>query len=440
MSTGSLTGGPRRRFDPAGSKTFSALAIPNYRRYASGQAISLIGTWMQCVAQTWLVFELTGSGTAIGALVATQTLPVLLLGPYGGVVADRVDKRRLMVALQATMGVLALILGLLTVTHVVTVAEIFVLAALLGLVQTFENPARQSFVLELVGPNDLRNAVTLNSVLVNAARIVGPAAAGILIAVVQAGSCFLINAISFVAVVYSLVTLDSSALEPTPPTSRAKGQLREGIAYVRRTPELLVPLVMMALIGCLSYEFTVSLPIVAKNVLHGDASTYGFMTAAMGLGAVVGGLFTAGRGKTGMRPLSLTASAFAFFIALAAIAPTVPLELVALLFVGAASISVMAIGNSTLQLQAEPQMRGRVMALWAVAFLGTTPIGGPVVGAVAEYAGGRWGLGLGAAVAAVAAAVGFSAVRRMDRRARVGTPVPETVATAEPQLEQTEAR
>ncbi|HEX7353407.1 MAG TPA: MFS transporter [Mycobacteriales bacterium] len=416
------------------------MAIPNYRRYVAGQAISLIGTWMQRVAQSWLVFQLTGSGTAVGALVAVQTLPILLLGPYGGVVADRVDKRRLMVALQSMMGVLALILGLLTVTHVVTVAEIFVLAALLGLNTTFENPARQSFVLEMVGSRDLRNAVTLNSVLVNAARVVGPAAAGIVIGVAGSGPCFLVNAVSFAAVVYSLVSMDASRLQPTTPTVRAKGQLREGVAYVRRTPELLVPLLMMAIIGCLAYEFTVTLPVMAKNVLHGGASTYGFMTAAMGLGAVAGGLVTAGRGKTGMRPMSLMAGVFSLCIVLAALAPTVPLELVALLFVGAASISFMAIGNSTLQLQAAPQMRGRVMALYAVAFLGSTPIGGPVAGAVAEYVGGRWGLGLGAAAAAAAACLGAVAVRRLGRSARDGRPVPETRAAAEAELETAEAR
>ncbi|HEX7354980.1 MAG TPA: MFS transporter [Mycobacteriales bacterium] len=429
----------RRHFDPAATKTFSALAIPNYRRYVAGQSISLVGTWMQRVAQTWLVLELTHSGTLVGALVAAQTLPILLLGPYGGVVADRVDKRRLMVALQSMMGVLALILGLLTVTHVVTVAEIFVLAGLLGLNTTFENPARQSFVLEMVGPRDLRNAVTLNSVLVNAARIVGPSVAGILIGTVGTGVCFLVNAASFAAVVYSLVTMDAAQLQPSTPTARAKGQLREGIAYVRRTPALLVPLLMMAMIGCLSYEFTVTLPIVAKSVLHGGASTYGFMTSAMGLGAVAGGLVTAGRGKTGTRPMAVMAAVFAVFIGLAAVAPTVPLELVALLFVGAASISFMAIGNSTLQLQAAPQMRGRVMALYAVAFLGSTPIGGPVVGAVAEYAGGRWGLGLGAAAAGAAACVGAVAVRHLAGADRVATPVPETAATAEAELETAEA-
>jgi MFS family permease len=413
----------RPNVDVGSSKTFAALAIPNYRRYTGGQAISLIGTWMQTVAQSWLIFQITGSGTDVGLLVAVQTLPVLLLGPYGGVVADRVDKRRLMVALQAMMGVLALVLGLLTVTHHVTVAEIFVLALLLGLNNTFENPARQSFVLEMVGQKDLRNAVTLNSVLVNAARAIGPAIAGILISTVGTGVCFLVNAASFGAVVYSLCTMDTSALRPSPPSGRGKGQLREGLTYVRRTPELLVPLLMMALVGCLAYEFQVTLPVLASHTLHGDASTYGFLTAAMGVGAVVGGLYTAGRGKTGMPAMTLNAAVFAVFLGLAAAAPDLGLALVAMALVGAASVSFLSIGNSTLQLRAAPSMRGRVMALWAVAFLGSTPIGGPVAGYVAEHLGGRAGLGLGAISCAVAAVGGLLVLRRLR-------PAPEEFAAS----------
>jgi MFS family permease len=402
-----------RHFDPAKSKTFSALAIPNYRRYAGGQAISLIGTWMQTVAQSWLIFQITDSGTDVGLLVAVQTLPVLLLGPYGGVVADRVDKRRLMIVLQSMMGVLALVLGLLTVTHRVNVGEIFALAALLGLNNTFENPARQSFVLEMVGQQDLRNAVTLNSVLVNAARAVGPAIAGILISTVGSGVCFLVNAASFAAVVYSLSTMDLAALHPSPGSGRGKGQLREGLSYVRRTPDLLVPLLMMGLVGCLAYEFQVTLPVYASQTLHGDASTYGFLTAAMGVGAIFGGLWAAGRGKTGMRAMTITAAIFAVVLTLAVLAPDEALALVALLLVGAASVTFLSIGNSTLQLRAAPTMRGRVMALWAVAFLGSTPVGGPVAGFVAEHLGGRAGLGLGAIACGIAAVGGLLVVRRL---------------------------
>jgi MFS family permease len=396
-----------------GRVTFAALAIPNYRRYIAGQSVSLIGTWMQMAAQSWLVLSLTGSATTLGVIVALQTLPVLLLGPYGGVVADRVDKRRLMVALQIAMGVQALILGLLTITHSVRLWEIGVLAALLGLNNAFENPARQSFMLELVGGESLRNAVTLNSVLVNVARVIGPAVAGVLIATVGEGPCFLFNAASFVAVVTSLVTLDRAAINPSPPSGREPGQLRAGLRYVRRTPELGVPLAMMALAGALAYEFQVTLPVMARQGLHVGASGFGFMTSAMGVGAVVGGLFVATKGKTGLPTLVLAASAFGVVLLLAALAPSLPTELVALALAGGASISFMSTANSTLQLSAAPSMRGRVMALWFVAFQGSTPIGGPIIGWVMAQAGARAGLGLGGITCLLTALLGLLALRRL---------------------------
>jgi MFS family permease len=405
----------------AGRLTFAALSVPNYRRYYFGQAVSLCGTWMQMTAQSWLVLTLTHSSTALGVVIALQTLPVLLLAPYGGVIADRVDKRRLMVALQSMMGVLALVLGLLTITDVVQLWMVYVLAFLLGLNNTFENPARQAFVLEMVGPEHLRNAVSLNSVLVNAARAVGPAVAGLIIAVGGTGICFLLNAASFVAVVFSLVTLDVSRLQTTPPTARAKRQVREGLAYVARTPDLGGPLLMMALVGCFAYEFSVVLPVVASDTFHGDSAAYGFMTGSMGVGAVVGGLYVAARGRTGLRPLTSAVLAFGLLIAVAAAAPTLWLEVVALAFVGAASVSFLSKGNSTLQLAAEPGMRGRVMALWAVAFLGSTPIGGPIAGLITDAFGGRAGLVLGAAACLVAAALGLLVVRRTSGR----QPAPE---------------
>jgi len=404
----------------AGRVTFAALAVPNYRRYISGQAISLIGTWMQMTAQAWLVLTLTHSSTALGIVIALQTLPVLLFGPYGGVIADRVDKRRLMIALQSAMGLQALALGVLTVAGVVHLWEIGVLAALLGFNNAFENPARQSFMLELVGKEHLRNAVSLNSVLVNVARAIGPAVAGILIATVGDGVCFLVNAGSFVAVVASLMTMDRRALRPTEPTPRARGQLREGLHYVRNTPGLAVPLVMMGVAGCLTYEFQVTLPVMASRGLHVGATGFGFMTASMGVGAVVGGLLVAARGKTGLRPLVLAALAFGVTMSLATLAPNLPLELAALAFAGGASISFMSTGNSTLQLTAAPEMRGRVMSLWFVAFQGSTPIGGPIVGYLMAVAGARAGLGLGAVTCLLVAFGGWIALRRLPeaRRAR----------------------
>jgi MFS family permease len=402
--------------------TFRALSVPNYRRYISGQAISLTGTWMQMTAQSWLVLTLTGSSTDLGLIVALQTLPVLLLGPYGGVIADRVDKRRVMVILQTAMGVQALVLGLLTVTGVVTVWEIGVLAALLGLNNAFENPARQSFMSEMVGAENLRNAVTLNSVLVNVARTIGPAVAGILIATVGVGACFLVNAASFVAVVISLMTLDRSTIHPSIPTVRAAGQLREGLRYIARSPELAIPLVMMALVGCLAYEFQVSLPVMARDGLHAGATGFGFMTSAMGIGAVAGGLLVAWRGSTGLRPLVISAAGFGVALALAALAPSLGLELAALALVGWASISFMSTGNATLQLTAEPTMRGRVMSLWFVAFQGSTPIGGPIIGWVMAEAGARAGLGVGAVTCVLVALLGLLALRRpREREKRLAT-------------------
>lgn len=404
-------------------RTFSALAVPNFRRFFYGQSTSLVGTWMQSVAQSWLVYTLTRSSTALGLVLAVQTLPVLLLGPYAGVIADRTDKRRLMVVLQSLMGLQALALGLLTVVHMVKFWEVCVLAVALGLNNTFENPARQSFVLEMVGREHVRNAVSLNSTMVNAARAVGPAAAGLIIAWTGVGTCFLINAASFVAVVYSLVSMDKATLRPSPPAGRARGQLREGFRYVAGEPRLAVPLVMMAVVGTLAYEFQVSLPVLAKQSFHGNAETYGFLTAAMGAGAVVGGLITATRGRTGLRPLSIAALAFGAAIACTAASPLLALAYGTMALVGWGSVSFLATGNSTLQLSSAANMRGRVMALWAVAFLGSTPIGGPLIGWLIAGTNARIGLGVGGLSALVAAGIGFIAAARLRSKANDVAPL-----------------
>jgi MFS family permease len=317
-----------------------------------------------------------------------------------------------MIVLQALMGAQALTLGLLTVTHVVNTAEVFALALILGLNNAFENPARQAFVLEIVGREHVRNAVSLNSVMVNVARAVGPAVAGIIIASGGIGFCFLLNAASFVAVVVSLMRLNVSALHPSVPTGRGRGQLREGLAYVIRTREIGIPLLMMALVGCFAYEFQVTLPVLAKHDFHGNSVTYGFITAAMGVGAVVGGLWVAARGRTGSLVLVQTCWWFTAAMVLAALAPDIEVELVAMALVGAVSIMALSQGNSTLQLAADPAMRGRVMALWAVAFLGSTPIGGPIAGVVSEQFGGRGGLLMGAVSCLLAGLLGTLALRR----------------------------
>ena len=320
-----------------------------------------------------------------------------------------------MIMLQSMMGILALVLGVLTLTKEVQLWQVYGLAVLLGLNNCFENPARQAFVLEMVGPEHLRNAVSLNSVLVNVARAVGPAVAGLVIAAGGIGICFILNSVSFIAVVTSLLRLDVSALNPSKPIVRARGQLREGLAYVWHVPELIVPLAMMAFVGCLAYEFQVVLPVVAKQTFNGGPQVYGFMTAAMGAGAVVGGLYVAARGRTGIRSMVNSAAVFAVALLVAAIAPDLVVELIALAFVGAVSVGFLSKGNSTLQLASAPNMRGRVIALWSVAFLGSTPIGGPIAGAISEHFGGRAGLVLAAASCVVAAGLGAALLRRSKR-------------------------
>ena len=396
--------------------TFSSLRIRNYRVYFTGQSISLVGTWMQMTAQAWLVLTLTHSATALGLVTALQTLPVLLLGPYGGVIADRADKLRLMTILQAVMGVQALLLGLLTVTHVVRFWEICVLAVFLGVNNAFENSPRQSFIREMVGKDQLRNAITLNSVTVNAARAIGPGIGGVLIAAVGVGICFLLNAASFVAVVTSLLLIDRARLRPSTPTPRAKGQLREGVKYAAGTRLIAVPLAMMGVVGLLAYEFQVSLPVLAQRTFHGGSEVYGFMTASMGVGAAIGGLITAALGRTGIRSMVFASTGFGIAILACAYAPNLAVVYVAMLFAGWASVSFISIGNSTIQLAARPDMRGRVLSLWQVAFQGTTPIGGPLVGWIIAASDPRTGLAVGG-VACLAAAGGGIASARPWRRA-----------------------
>jgi MFS family permease len=380
--------------------------------------VSLVGTWMQTVAQAWLVLELTGSGTALGMVAAAQFLPILLLAPYGGLLADRLDKRRVLIATQVGLGVIALTLGVLVVTGAVRLWMVVGLALLLGLVTAADNPARQAFAHEMVGPERLRNAVSLNSVMVNAARAIGPAAAGLLIAGTGTGVCFLVNAASYAAVVLALATMDVGELRPSPPAAREPGQVREGLRYVGRTPQLLIPLLMLALIGTLAYEFKVVLPLLATGPFGGDATTYGLLTSAMGAGAIVGGLLVAGHGHTGLRPLTVAAALFGAAILATALAPTLAVAVIALTLVGAASVSFLATGNTTLQLASEPRFRGRVMALWTVAFLGSTPLGAPIVGVVSEHIGPRGGLVVGGLACLVAAAIGAVVLLREGRPGR----------------------
>lgn len=392
----------------AGTRTFSALAVRNYRLWFIGQGISLSGTWMQTVAQGLLVLELTGSGTALGMVTAIQALPVLVLGPWGGVIADRFPKRTVLMVVLALSGLLALVLGSLVAMGAIEVWMVFVLAAGLGLVKAVEAPTRQSFVLEMVGSDTLVNAVSLNSTQVNLARVIGPTMAAAMIATVGIAACFIVNGLSYFAVVAMLAAMRVQDLQPSPRPLSSRGQLRAGWRYVRSSPVLRTILLMMALIGMFTYEFTVSLPLFAERTFGRGANGYAAMTAMLGLGAVIGGLYVAGRAPREPVRLVWTAAAFGVAVLLTALAPTLPFALIALLAVGFCSIQFTSLANSTLQLTAAPEMRGRVMALWTMAFLGSTPIGGPLIGAIGEHAGPRWALALGAVAAFVAAAVAAS--------------------------------
>jgi MFS family permease len=384
-------------------QTFSSLRIRNFRLYFTAQLISVSGTWMQTVAQAWLVLHLSGSGVDLGIVVGLQFLPMLLFGPFGGLMADRTNKRRLLFVTQTGGGVLALALGLLVVSHQVQLWQVYVLAFLLGVVNLFDNPARQTFMMELVGRDDLPNAVSLNTVVMNASRVVGPAIGGVVITVFGLGVCFFVNAASYGAVIVGLSMMRGAELHPTERVARAKGQIRDGLRYVWATPSLRNTLLAIALIGVFAYNFTVTLALLAKGTFHGGAGTYSLLTSCMAVGAVAGGLIAAHRARPTPRLLQVLALVFGGLLAAVALAPTLTLAAVLIVVMGAASIGFIATANATLQLTADPAMRGRVMSLYAMAFLGTTPIGAPLVGAIAEWTSPRMALLAGAVATVVAA-------------------------------------
>jgi MFS family permease len=385
-------------------RSFGSLAVPNYRRYFAGQVVSVSGTWMQTVAEMWLLVKLTGSGVYVGLAPALQFAPVLVLGAWGGAVADRVPRRRLLMATQTLMALPALALFGLTVGGVVQVWMVFALIAVRGLVTALDNPTRQSFVSELVGPERVVNAVALNSVVVHSARILGPATAGAVIALAGVGPCFAFNALSFGAMLVALHGMDAGALRTAAPVEKGRRQIRDALGYVRSSPALWIPLGMMAVVGTLAFNFQVLMPLLADQTWHAGASTYALLTAAMGVGSVAGALVTGARGRVSPRLLVGAAAAFGIVELVAASAPTLALQAAALAALGAVSVTFAAGVNSSLQLAAAPAMRGRVMSLYSIVFLGSTPIGAPLVGWLAEVAGPRSGLVLGAA-AALAAAV-----------------------------------
>ncbi len=399
--------------------TFRSMSVRNYRLYFAGQLISTSGTWMQSIAQAWLVLQLTGSGVALGVTVALQFTPVLLAGAWGGLIADRVDKRRLLVGTQAAAGVLALILGAVTALDVVQLWMIYALALGLGAVNAVDNPARRAFVVEMVGEEHVSNAVSLSSAMFMAARVVGPAIAGLVIAGVGVSWCFFANGISYGAAVLAFAVMRRDEFFAVDPVPRRKGQLREGFRYAWSTPALRLPLVLTAVIGTLAFNFQVVLPLLAKQTFAGDADTLGILYAAMSIGSVVGALVSAHEAKATRRFVLAAALAFGGALVAAALAPTLALELLVLVPVGAAGIAFTAMANGVLQTECAPEMRGRVMALFTVAFLGSTPIGGPIIGLLSQQLGPRAGLwvgGIATLAVTTAAIVGIRRHRGVPQR------------------------
>lgn len=417
------------RFEALGRRTFSSLRFRNYRLYFFSQIISFSGTWMQSIALSWLVLELTGSGTALGTVLAMQFLPTLVLAPIGGVLADRFEKRRLIIGTQTIAGLLALTLGVITLTGVVELWMVYALAAGGGMVTAFDNPSRQTFVMEMVGPADVSNAVTLNSVVINGARVIGPAIAGFVIAVAGVGECFIFNAGSYVAVVVAMLLIRSEQLHPSARSVRAPRQVRDGFRYAWSEPTLRTTIIMVVLIGTLTFEFSITLPMLAEFTFGAGPTGLAIMTSMMGAGAVVGGLAVAASGPPTAQRLIGVAGAFGLAVATTALMPSIGLVYAVMPFVGVTSVAMIAWSNATLQLHSDPKMRGRVMALFSMALMGTTPVGGPVVGWLGDQTSPRFALLLGAFGAFAAAGFGYLSLRRAGRLvADPVTPVLEPAA------------
>ncbi|MFI1257106.1 MFS transporter [Streptomyces netropsis] len=400
--------------------TFSSLKVRNYRLFATGQVVSNTGTWMQRIAQDWLVLSLTGSSAAVGITTALQFLPMLLFGLYGGVIADRYPKRRLLLITQLAMGLTGLALAVLTLSGHVQVWHVYLTAFALGLVTVVDNPVRQAFVVEMVGPADLRNAVSLNSANFQSARLVGPAIAGVLITAVGSGWAFLLNGLSYAAPLAGLLMMRTSELHEVEQAPRGKGQLREGLRYVAGRPDLIWPIVLVGFIGTFGFNFPIWLTAFVNDVFHAGAGTYGLLNTLMAAGSLIGALLAARRGTSRLRLLVGAAALFGLLEITAALAPTFWVFAALLVPIGMFGLTINVTANSSVQLATDQAMRGRVMSLFMMVFMGGTPLGAPLVGWVTDVYGARVGFLAGGVVSVLAAsAIGFTLARAGGLRLRI---------------------
>lgn len=421
----------RARLGRFGRETFASLRVRNFRLFFAGQGISQVGNWMTLVAQSLLVLSLTDSGVALGFLAVAQFGPVLLLGPWAGLVADRSDKRRLLITVQTLAMVQSFLLAAVAFSGA-PVWTVYAVALMGGFTVAFDNPARRAFVVEMVPEGDVPNAVSLNSALMTSSRVIGPAVAGLLITTAGYGWAFLLDGISYTAVLVSLWMMRTSELRPSPVADRSKGQIREGFRYVRRMPELFVPLVMMGVVGTLAFNFNTVMPLFVTRDLGGSDAMFTALFSVVSVGSLVGALIAARRAVVTVRTVSTASLAFGVSLALLAVMPTFRAALPVALLMGLCSITFLTASTAIVQLRAAPEMRGRVLALQAMLFLGSTPIGGPIVGWVAQEFGARWSIMLGAVACFVAGAWGIAAVRTEPDPTPANPPTAQPVAARNP--------
>jgi MFS family permease len=424
---------------PPFRQTFRAFQTPNFRLFWFCQLFSQMGTWMQRLAQAWLVLKLTDSPLALGTITTVQFFPILVLSLFGGVFADRLPKRKLLAATQLTLFFQALVLGLLTATNRITIPQLYVLAAILGIATAIDTPTTQAFTLELVGREDLPNAVALNATQMNAARITGPAIAGVGIATVGIAGCFLFNAVSYLAVVVCLLLLNAKQLFAAPPVRRGSvfSQLSEGIRFSITTPDVALVLILMAALGTFGYNFATVLPLIDRYVLHAGSVVFGLLNVAIGTGSLVASLLLAYRGRATRRALLLSAAGFSLLLFTLSLSHHVSLALPVLVVLGVFSIAFLTTGQTRLQLVTPPQMQGRVMSLYQVLIGGTTPVGATVVGSVAQRYNVPLAVGLMASLCGSGVAVAVLYSRRMRTRL---LPEGEGLLTMQPADEQPAAR